>query len=472
MNRSILIVICDFLLLSLLAFSTVDLDKSADPQADRRLQVSAPTNPPDRSQDLTAVMKVALEEERKNREQLAGELNQTRAALDIRDQEVKSIGQRLQSREQEAMLLKREQSDIQKQFASAQTTLSAIRGQLEKSSTDAAVSKEKLAGLEKDLNRRVEEAAMLKQRLDQLSSSNQVAAAEQQRLNTQLQIAEVERRAAADQLSLLRDTVQAERTEKIKLADGFKALATESDKLTREMRENRALAPNTIFSEFLTNRVEARFHGFRAAFLGIDSTRDRNTGTILVTDGASVFALCHVQDTPFSLQNPGVDWENLNGTLRHGRTEVSIQNLALGQQDPRVVLIPVSDTDAQSLGTKIYTVARDPFKFQDGVLVGAGQGYYGQCKFEIDETTPNYLKLDRRFLKGLFGEFNPSRGDLLFSRTGELLGIMANNSYCQLIRQFNPGVTFRFGTDVKAQHTSETLAQLSSALAGLPFKLQ
>jgi hypothetical protein len=30
--------------------------------------------------------------------------------------------------------------------------------------------------------------------------------------------------------------------------------------------------------------------------------------------------------------------------------------------------------------------------------------------------------MDRNSLKGLFGKFNPSRSDLVFSRTGELLG--------------------------------------------------
>ena len=77
------------------------------------------------------------------------------------------------------------------------------------------------------------------------------------------------------------------------------------------------------------------------------------------------------------------------------------------------------------------------------------ENYYGECKFEIDVTTPDYLKLDRSVLKGLFGKFNPSRGDLVFSRTGQLLGIMANSTYCMMIRNFDPAATFQFGQDMR-----------------------
>ena len=93
-------------------------------------------------------------------------------------------------------------------------------------------------------------------------------------------------------------------------------------------------------------------------------------------------------------------------------------------------------------------------------------------KFEIDLTTPDYVKLDRSVLKGLFGKFNPSRGDLVFSRSGELLGIMANASYCMMLRTFDAGASFQFGQDVRPQHTGGTLSLLYSQVTQLPFKLQ
>ena len=112
----------------------------------------------------------------------------------------------------------------------------------------------------------------------------------------------------------------------------------------------------------------------------------------------------------------------------------------------------VTKAQARQLGCKIYRISTEPYKFQDAVLVGAREGYYGECKFEIDLTTPDYVKLDRSVLKGLFGKFNPSRGDLVFSRNGELLGIMANSTYCMMLRSFDAGATFQLGQDVHQQH--------------------
>jgi len=53
MNRSILIVICDFLLVSLLAFSTVDINKATNTTGERRVSTTLATNqnmPPDPSE--------------------------------------------------------------------------------------------------------------------------------------------------------------------------------------------------------------------------------------------------------------------------------------------------------------------------------------------------------------------------------------------------------------------------------------
>src|SRR5512137_2953232 len=104
MNRSILIVICDFLLVSLLAFSTVDINKVADEGATRRLQVEINTNQqPESGKDLAAVMRLALNEERKNRDLLMGELARSREAAN-RQQNL------LSDREKQAQALQQEVS--------------------------------------------------------------------------------------------------------------------------------------------------------------------------------------------------------------------------------------------------------------------------------------------------------------------------------------------------------------------------
>ena len=450
MNRSILIVICDFLLLSLLTFST-DLSKMAGENegAQPGVKVDVAPKPSDTGgKDLAAVMKLALTEEKKNREQLQAELAKVREAA------------------------QKQQADLQQQFAAAQANIQILDQKLQSNSAEALMSKEKLAAMEAEVKKESDLAAALQQQLAQLAKNNQIAQDEKQKLAGQLQMAEVEKRAATERAALMLQQVQAERAEKAQLAEGFKALATNSGALTREIRENRALAPNTIFSEFVSNRIQTRFLASRSGIFGMDASKSKTAETVLVTDGTNIFALCHVQDTPLTLWDPGTDWTGLSGTLDHNTAQVPIHSLSFHIQDPRVVFIPVTQAEARQLGCKIYPISSDPYKFQDAVLVGAQEGYYGQCSFQMDLNTPQYVKLDRNLLKGLFGKFNPSRGDLVFSRTGELLGIMANSTYCLMLHDFMATATFQFGPDVRAQHTGNTLSRLYSYVFNLPIRLK
>jgi hypothetical protein len=54
MNRTILIVICDFLLVSLLAFSTVDINKIAEGGAAQQVRLEIATNTVESGRDLAA----------------------------------------------------------------------------------------------------------------------------------------------------------------------------------------------------------------------------------------------------------------------------------------------------------------------------------------------------------------------------------------------------------------------------------
>ncbi len=475
MNRSILIVICDFLLISLLVFSNVDSDKLADPNTARAVKLDFATNSVEttggKDKDLAATMKLALEDEKKHQDQLLGELTKIREAAARSDQQTLDVQKKLESREQENQRLEQAQANLTQQMTAAQNSIANLNQQLESTSAQNALSKEKLAALDEEKRKLAEQASNFQKQLTQLAQSNQTVLNEKQQLATQLQVAEVERKNATAQAAHMQEEVKIEREEKAKLAEGVKALASKSGELVQEVRDNRPLAPNTIYNEFLTNRVTATFMAARSV-LGVDVNRRKEAGTVLVSDGTNTFALCHVSDTPLAFWSPGADWRELSGTLERSSANIPIRSLSFGWPDPRVVLIPVTKDEARQLGGKIYKISSDPFKFQDAVLVGARESYYGECKFQIDANNPQYVKLDRNFVKGLFGQFNPSKGDLVLSKTGELLGVMANSSYCRMIHTFDPVATLQFGDDVRAQHTGETLSRLYSFVNSMPPVLQ
>jgi len=304
-----------------------------------------------------------------------------------------------------------------------------------------------------------------------VAKSNEVVFSEKQQLIGKLQTAEAEKRYAAQQVAHMQEEVIAERAEKAKLAEGVKALASRSDALAQEVRENRALTPNTIFNEFLVNRLQARFNAVHPGLFG-DSAKARETETVLASDGTNIYALCHIQDTPLTLANPATAWESLTGTFARTNATQPIRSLSFHLRDPRIVYMPLTAAEAHVLGGKVYRTSSDPYKFQDAVLVGAREGYYGECRFQIDPATPDYVRLDHNFIKGLFGKFNPSRGDLVFSKNNELLGIMANANYCLMLRNFDAQATFQFGKDVRNQQPALTLSLLYGQVVQMPFKLQ
>ena len=248
--------------------------------------------------DLAEVMKQALGEEQKNREQLQAELAKVRE--DARQQQEQ---------------LQQKQSNLEQQYATAQASIQVLNQKLQSSAAENSLTREQLAAKEAEIQKQTDLAAALREQLAQLAKSNQAALTKEQQLANRLQLAEVEKRAAGEQVALMQQQVQAERAENARLAEGFKALATNSGALTQEIRENRALAPNTIFNDFVTNRVQTSFVASRTGFFGMDASKSKTTETVLVTDGNNTYALCHVQDTPLTLWDPGTDWQGLAGTL-------------------------------------------------------------------------------------------------------------------------------------------------------------
>jgi hypothetical protein len=476
MNRSILIVICDFLLVSLLVFSSPDINQVTDAGSARTMKMEVSnTNPPDSGKDLAAAMRVALDEESKKRQELTTELakskeaaNEEQALLDERARQVEGYQLQLRTREQESALLQQQQASLQQQYSSAQASIQTLNQQL---TTETQVSRDKLAETQDQLRKEAEQAAALQKQMTELAQSNQAVMTERQQLATQLQVAEVEKKSATEEAARMQEEVKVERDEKAKLAAGVQALASSSGQLVQEVKQSIALSPNSIFDDVITNRIQASFTVSRPGVFG-DASKHKDTQTILVTDGTNTCALCHLQDTPLQFWNPGIDWAGLAGTLSGNLTVQPIRSMSFDAEDPRVVLVPVNQGDIRQLGSKVFKISTDPYKFDDAVLIGARNGYYGECRFQIDLSTPQYVKLDHNFIKGLFGKFNPSSGDLVFSKNGELLGMMVNDTYCLMIHQLDAAATFQFGDDVRDQHTGQTLARLYSVVQDMPFKLQ
>ena len=339
------------------------------------------------------------------------------------------------------------------------------------------MSKEQLAKLQRELEERRAEAERQKAELARMERQNTEARQRIENLNVAVRVAEQEKQLIAQNLTEAKQLVEVERAERVKvqeqttqLTQGVGQLAQKSGELSREIRDNRPINSNLIFADFLANRVQSKFTARRPGLFGM-AAKEHSTQTVLVSDGTRVYALMHLSDTPFVLAEIPIDYDQVAGRLTRGAFNAPVTELQFLQLDPRVLLAPVDPSLAALLGAKVYPLAKEPFKFPEAVLVRADDGHYGETPFRIDASNANYVKLDNRIMTQLFGEISPKRGDLVFSKSGDIIGIMVNSDYCAVLGNFTPAYTLKTG-DTPEPKTSVILSEAYTRWQRLPYKLQ
>jgi hypothetical protein len=465
MNKTLLLIIVDFLFLNLIALTRWEKAEPVRPAKPPVPQIASNgTSSPD--QDLVELMKQSLADEQTTRAQIAQQLQSTQATLQQHDQNLAQ--------------LQSEKTQLATTLGETQQKAQTLAQQYAAASQDATLTKEQLAALQKELEARRTEAEKQKQDLAALTKSQAEARQKIEDLDVTVKVAEQEKQLLRETADSLKTQVEAEREERQKvqatttqLAQGVGRLAQKSGELTQEIRANTPINANTLFDTFLANRVPTTFAISRPVLIG-SGERTTEAHTLLVQDGAQVYALVHVNDTPldFDPKRPGVDWQKISVTFSKPPYESSARTLSFLALDPRIIAIPVDQAQAAALGVKIYQTALDPFKFPHAVLINHGGKGYGEVLFKLDPSTPGYVKMDSHFFNRIFGDFSPSTGDLVLSETGELLGIMVNDSYCAVVNNFLPAKTIATGDNVAAQQTGEILDALVARVGNLPYRLQ
>lgn len=469
MNKTLLLILCDFLLLNLLALTR--WEKAEPPQPKQPPVPELAANAVTKEQDLVEVMRQSLADERAVRDELAQKLSAVDATLSSREQSLTQV-------QAERAKLADERNAVAASLTETQKAAAELSKKYSAATQEATLTKEQLAQIQRELAEKQAEADRQRQMLAQREKQLEDAQKQNQVLTMAVVVAEQEKKNLRETADTLKGQVEVERTERLKvqeantqLAQGVGQLAEKSGELTKEIRDHRPVNANVLFNDFGANRVTASFAATRRGFLG-QANRSRESHTVLVTDGKQVYALLHIADTPFALGETGIDWESLKIDLAKGggrSAAAQVQFLAL---DPRIVVIPLDAAQAASLGAKVYPLPTDPFRFPEAVLIDGGGRGYGEVGFKLDPAEPNFVRVDNRLFKRLFGDFAPKRGDLVFAKTGELLGIMVNNDYCAVLKSFTPSKTIRTGTDIRNQNTAALFDDLIARLRAMPLKFQ
>ncbi|HEX2860346.1 MAG TPA: hypothetical protein VHN79_01850 [Lacunisphaera sp.] len=469
MNKTLLLIMCDFLLLNLLALTRWEKAEPTHTQLETAAPRSA-ANAPAVNADMVELMRISLEDEKRAREQLAGQLSSTQGSLEEREKNLAALQQ--------------QKGQLEGALSATQTSARELEKRYSAASQDAFLSKEQLAKLQRELEEKRAEAERQQAELARMERQNAEARQRIENLNVAVRVAEQEKQLVSRNLVEAKQQIEVERLERAKvqeqatqlaqgvgqLSQGVGQLAEKSGELTQELRDNRPVNPNVIFTEFLANRVQTDITARRPGLFS-PTVKERQNQTVLVSDGSQVYALMHLSDTPFTLSEIPTDYDQVAGRLSRGATTVPIAELRFLRLDPRVVVAPIDSSLAAMMGTKVYQLAKEPFRFPDAVLVRADDGRYGDTPLRVDASNSNYVKLDNRITTRLFGEIAPKRGDLVFSKTGDLIGIMVNSDYCAVLGNFAASHTLKTG-DNPDPKTSVILSDIQTRWTRLPIKLQ
>jgi hypothetical protein len=113
------------------------------------------------------------------------------------------------------------------------------------------------------------------------------------------------------------------------------------------------------------------------------------------------------------------------------------------------------------------------YQFPKAFVISRDGKSYGEVEFKFNPAHKGYVKMDKPFVGGLFSSsFNPSKGDLVLSQKGELLGMMANNTYCYVIRDLKSESSIVFRKDLSRAAIATTLKTHHATIQRKAFDLR
>ena len=269
-----------------------------------------------------------------------------------------------------------------------------------------------------------------------------------------------------------------EKTEKLVaqkyLGVAQKAVEDLTEKIAKRIPDQ-PINANTMATLYFQNRLELQLQAFRSL-----SRKTMTSPTVLIeiTDSGKpyVYAITHTKDTPYRLSRNALAFRESYGALAAaagGSKPQALHHVRFLKADPRLIIIPLGAANSKqvkALGVKPYKLAAKPYKFPKAFIMSKNGSKYGTVEFKIDPRYRGYVKVDRIFFN-FAGKFNPAKGDLVFSQTNELLGIMANNKYCLVLQSAAPADAIMFGKNDSSK-VAQVLGNMQKLIAAKPFALQ
>lgn len=523
MNRSLLLVVCDFLLLSILALARFDVPKDAViAQDDQKVvskevveRISDGENYDDVVAELEATNETLLENLSSDKNDLVeqklkleAEIAQRQKELEQKELEIASKDAVIEGNEEaldlakkEAQQLEAQRQEIERKREELLQSNAASKKELEllaKNLEQAKKKSEELAEMKSKKEKEAEAARLELAASVERAKAQELAASEAKALLIEEKKRSDELLASAAKIDQKIDTLN-------KGLDGVgqdlksvgEGLAGVGEKIStvsqdvqesvevqkenfRKLNERQTRSVNEIFTRYEENKVNLELT-FSHKFGITQSVREDkfSVDTILMVDGNFVYALVHAKDSPFRVEFNPRRLVSVTGTISGDRLSkpLEVKEIAF-MDDPRILIVPLyaNPQELTKSGLELFQAPQNPFLFDDAVVVDVKDSRFGQTKCLRDEKDGRYIEVDEKHFAFLTGAFNPGKGDLVFSQKAELLGIMVNGDYAFHVKNLGSriegGSRTLLGSSFQAEKTNALLRELTKNLSGLNKKFK
>jgi chemotaxis protein histidine kinase CheA len=537
MNKTLLLIICDFLLLNLIHFTAWDnLDQDSNvPAAGGAETLGSGMGDPSQDLELVKLMLDQSEQEQAATEQ---KLDETQETLGETEETLGSVEEKLGNKEQAlgnaekmnlAILSEYEQfkefatkeakenteqnQKLVDKIAELNTNIDGLKFNLNTTTTNLTSARNTVKNLDKQLaaaealakERGVIAQAAKKEAGEariEANAAKEVAA----KANAQIAKANAETVAAKERVQSAEDRAQTAQNKVVNIERALATAKTQSQELAKavanEQQDKQVAqeAARQLREEVIKKIPDQPINANMMATLYdqnhidlITTTRtfgspNLSTKTVLIEvmeydergrkKAPYVHAITHTKDTHFKVAGNVFGKKETYGTLsKNSSKPQNLHHVRFLESDPRIIIAPIGPLDSPQvqglvkLGIKPYKLAAKPFKFPKAFLIKKDGRKFGEVIFQMDPKNRDYVKLEKGFIRALMGEFQPSQGDLVFSQTGELLGMMANSKYCHIIRHVDPAAAIRFGK-ISPDEATKTLRDMHRVIASKSSELR
>jgi predicted nuclease with TOPRIM domain len=527
MNKTLMLVICDFLLLSMLALARFD---PPEPEAEPTLDASAASATAEA--ELIDLLEESLQSELSSRENLTEDLTETRqslqekarllaereAALEATQTDLAATTEKARTLEssqaelearqaalaEEKARLEAERSQLAERFDRTRSELEAAKneqvemvntlGQLREASS---VSRERLTQSEAALRAREEELAAREAALQAAEAERARLAAEREALNRELEVARSERRMLeenltreqAEKLNLQREKEEAfARADRLtegvselgqgvsqlgqgvsQLGQGVSDLTQTSQAMQEELEAARPQTMSEIFTRFQNNRASLRFTAQERTFLGGQTERSYESKSILIEDpNGAHFLVTHSENSPFAFGKNASSLLGVELTVTIGQRRFPVPQIGFLSADPRIIFVPLPESVVAASGMETFPLARQPERWEEAVLVKNDESNFGRTGFRRLTESEGFLKMDRPALGQLFADFASSQGDFAFSKNSRFIGLLTDTQHAVVIDDFLASGVLTLGDGFETQASANTLDRLRDRAQQLP----